>query len=97
MATVNWAPNTYPTTRRSDHVDVYKSELKGDVRVPDPYQWLEDANSKETDEWTSSQERYTRTYLDQIPDRERLENEIRENTDYAKVRGIYVPFSYEND
>ncbi|KAL0949097.1 hypothetical protein HGRIS_009187 [Hohenbuehelia grisea] len=78
-----WTPNSYPPTRRSDHVDVYKSESKGEVRVPDPYEWLEH-KSKETDEWVDVQERFTRSYLDQNPDRQKLEDAIEANTNYPK-------------
>jgi hypothetical protein len=82
--TTPWINGQYPPARRSTHVDVYKSETKGGVNVPDPYRWLEE-NSEETEQWTTAQEAYTRTYLDQNPDRKKLEDEIRKNTDYAKV------------
>ncbi|KAI0637652.1 prolyl oligopeptidase [Trametes polyzona] len=78
-----WVPNRYPSARRSDHVDTYKSESKGEVRVHDPYQWLEH-NTDETEQWTTAQEQFTRQYLDQNPERQDLENQIRENMDYAK-------------
>ena len=84
MIPTPWIPNNYPSARRSDHVDEYKSESKGIVKVPDPYQWLE-KNSSETEEWTIAQENFTRKYLDQNQHRKRLEDEIRSNTDYAKV------------
>ena len=80
-----WVPNRYPTARRSDHVDVYKSEEKGEVPVPDPYHWLEQ-DSEETDKWTSAQEAFTREYLDKNPERQELEDAIRKTMDYAKVR-----------
>lgn len=79
-----WKTNNYPSARRSDHVDVYKSETKGEVRVHDPYQWLE-GNTEETEQWTTAQEAYTREFLDKNPERQVLEDEIRRNTDYAKV------------
>lgn len=79
-----WIPGSYPQARRSDHVDTYQSTARGTVRVPDPYNWLE-KHSEETDKWTSEQERYTRTFLDQIPDRSRLEEAFRASVDYAKV------------
>lgn len=78
-----WTPNQYPKARRSDHVDVYKSEQHGQVSVADPYQWLEE-HSKETDAWTTEQDAFTRAYLDKNPDRAKLEREIRTNTDYEK-------------
>ncbi|PIL36633.1 hypothetical protein GSI_00322 [Ganoderma sinense ZZ0214-1] len=78
-----WVPNRYPAARRLDHVDVYKSEKHGEVRVPDPYRWLEQ-NTSETEQWTTAQEKYTREYLDQNPERNDLEEQIRKNMDYAK-------------
>ena len=83
-----WTPNRYPPARRSDHVDVYKSEKRGEVRVPDPYQWLEH-NTEETEQWTTAQEKYTREYLDRNSERQELEDEIRKNMDYAKVRRVF--------
>lgn len=85
-----WVTNRYPSARRSDHVDVYKSETKGDVHVADPYQWLE-ANTEETENWTTAQEAFTREFLDKNPERQALEDEIRKNTDYAKAGN--QPFS----
>lgn len=83
-APTTWTPNRYPPARRSDHVDVYKSGKTGEVRVHDPYQWLEQ-NTDETEQWTTAQERYTRAYLDRNPERQDLETQIRKNMDYAKV------------
>ncbi|KAJ8502127.1 hypothetical protein ONZ51_g205 [Trametes cubensis] len=83
VSPTRWVPSTYPAARRSDHIDVYKSESKGEVRVHDPYQWLEH-NTPETEEWTTAQEQYTRQYLDQNPERKDLEDQIRKNMDYAK-------------
>lgn len=79
-----WTPHRYPSTRRSDHVDVYKSESRGEVHVRDPFQWLEHS-TQETEDWTCQQDAFTRGYLDQNPDRQKLEDEIRANSDFAKV------------
>ncbi|KZT12672.1 uncharacterized protein LAESUDRAFT_718954 [Laetiporus sulphureus 93-53] len=78
-----WIPSRYPPARRSDHVDVYKSEAKGEVRVHDPYQWLEQ-NSEETEQWVNAQEAFTWAYLDQNPERQTLEDAIRKNEKFAK-------------
>ena len=56
----------------------------GEVRIHDPYKWLE-ASSEETEAFTTAQEKYTRDILDANPDRDNLEEEIRNNTNYAKV------------
>lgn len=84
MSPVPWTPNSYPQTRRSDHVDIYKSATRGQVGVPNPYNWLEE-NSEETDRWTHLQDSFTRSYLDKNPDRQRLETVFYSVNDYAKV------------
>lgn len=81
---MHWLPNRYPKARRGDHVDTYLSAKRGTVNVPDPYQWLE-VNNQETDTWVAEQEKFTRSFLDENLDREKLANAIRLNTDYAKV------------
>ncbi|TFY82919.1 hypothetical protein EWM64_g1087 [Hericium alpestre] len=83
MSATPWVANQYPTARRSDHLDVYKSEKNGSVNVHDPYEWLEH-NTPETEDWVTAQEAYTRKYLDANPDRQRLEDEIRKSSDYEK-------------
>ena len=79
-----WTPGQYPVTRRTDHVDIYKSAARGEVKIADPYNWLEE-NTDETDKWTTTQHDFTRKYIDQNPHRDALEENIRANSDYAKV------------
>nr|E2JFG2.1 RecName: Full=Dual function macrocyclase-peptidase POPB; AltName: Full=Prolyl oligopeptidase B; Short=POP B; AltName: Full=Toxin-processing prolyl oligopeptidase [Amanita bisporigera]ADN19205.1 prolyl oligopeptidase [Amanita bisporigera] len=83
MPPTPWAPHSYPPTRRSDHVDVYQSASRGEVPVPDPYQWLEE-NSNEVDEWTTAQTAFTQGYLDKNADRQKLEEKFRASKDYVK-------------
>ncbi|CAA7259570.1 unnamed protein product [Cyclocybe aegerita] len=83
MAPTPWIPNQYPTARHSDHVDRYKSAQRGDVAVPDPYNWLEN-DTDETDKWTTSQEQFTRAFLDKNPHLDRLENVFRDCNNFAK-------------
>jgi prolyl oligopeptidase len=80
----SWISHCYPPTRRSDHIDVYQSEAHGEVKVPDPYAWLEQ-DGEERERWLASQEALARSFLDSHPDRARLEEEIRASTDYEKV------------
>ena len=84
MTPTPWAPDSYPPTRRSDHVDVYQSASKGEVQVPDPYQWLEETTN-EVDEWTTAQTAFTEAYLNKSPDRQKLEDKFLASKDYAKV------------
>jgi prolyl oligopeptidase len=69
----------YPTTRKSDHVDVYHG-----VRVPDPYRWLEDDNSPETAAWVTAQNRVTFGYLEKIPFRAAMRDRVVKLNDYEK-------------
>jgi prolyl oligopeptidase len=84
MPPTPWTPGNYLPTRRSDHVDIYTCAAKGEVRVPDPYQWLEE-NSDDVDKWMTAQAAFTQTYLDRNADREKLEEKFRASTNYAKV------------
>lgn len=54
------------------------TEILHGVLVTDPYRWLEDQNSPRTREWICEQTRYARSYLDDIPGRERIRERIRE-------------------
>ena len=53
----------YPATRQADVVDDYH-----DVKIADPYRWLEDDNSPETKAWVDAQNTVTFRYLRQIPE-----------------------------
>ncbi|KAI0318097.1 prolyl oligopeptidase [Amylostereum chailletii] len=83
MSYSHWKPKQYPSARRSDHIDVYESESKGKVSVHDQYQWLEQ-NTDETDQWTTAQADYTRSFLEANPDLSKLEEEIRQSTNYER-------------
>jgi hypothetical protein len=41
----------YDLAPRGDVVDTYPGNNGKDVRVPDPYRWMEDLTSNETQEW----------------------------------------------
>jgi len=84
MPPTPWTPGNYPPARRSDHIDVYQSAQRGEVHIPDPYRWLEEY-SDETEKWISSQQVFTRSYLDKNTDKQKLEDAFRSSVDYAKV------------
>src|SRR5258707_2056828 len=54
------------------------TEIFHGVSVTDPYRWLEDQDSPRTRAWIEEQTRYARSYLDNIPGRERIRERIRE-------------------
>ena len=57
----------YPETRKDTIVDNYWG-----TTVPDPYRWLEDDRSAETEAWVIAQNQVTYSYLEQIPFRNKL-------------------------
>ena len=90
-------PNlNYPDTKKVDTTDTYFG-----TEVKDPYRWLEDDRSEETEEWVKRQNKTTFGYLEQIPYRKKLEERLTEIWNYEK-RG--APFEegdfsyfYKND
>jgi prolyl oligopeptidase len=70
---------TYPPTRTVDQVDDFHG-----VSVPDPYRWLEDANSDETKAWVTAQNQVTDAYLSAIPQREAIRRRLTALWDYEK-------------
>ena len=57
--------------------------------VPDPYRWLEDLDSLETNAWIESQNRKTFQFLETIPRRQTIRRRLTEITNYEKCG---VPF-----
>lgn len=86
----------YPTTKKVDTVDTYFG-----TEVKDPYRWLEDDRSEETEAWVKEQNTSTFNYLDKIPFREDLKNRLEKLWNYEKLgspfkEGQYTYF-YKND
>lgn len=65
----------YPQTRTVDQVDTQFG-----VSVADPYRWLEQdvRTAPEVAQWVEAQNNVTRTYLDTLSDRSRIETRLRE-------------------
>lgn len=69
----------YPETRKDTIVDNYWG-----TQVPDPYRWLEDDRSAETEAWVVAQNQVTYSYLEQIPFRNKLKERFTELMNYPK-------------
>ena len=69
----------YPDTRKDKTADNYFGTL-----VPDPYRWLEDDRSAETEAWVKAQNRVTFAYLKQIPFRDKIRERLTSLMDYPK-------------
>ncbi len=86
----------YPETKTVDTVDTYFG-----TQVKDPYRWLEDDRSTETENWVTTQNKTTFDYLNKIPFREDLKKRLSDLWNYEKVsapfkEGDYTYF-YKND
>nr|MEE4266448.1 prolyl oligopeptidase family serine peptidase [Candidatus Krumholzibacteria bacterium] len=69
----------YPETRTVDQQDDYHGTV-----VPDPYRWLEDADSAETARWVEAQNAVTFGFLESIPERTHYEKRLTEIWDYTR-------------
>lgn len=88
--------NYHQTRQDSSVVDDYFG-----TQVKDPYRWLEDDRSAETEEWVTAQNKVTFGYLEQIPFRNSIKDRLTELWNYEKYsapfkRGNYTYF-YKND
>ena len=86
----------YPETKKIDTVDTYFGE-----EVADPYRWLEDDRSAETEAWVKAQNEVTFRYLNNIPYRNELKERLSKLWNYEKIgapfkEGDYTYF-YKND
>ena len=90
------SPFMYPETKKEIVIDSFFGQA-----VEDPYQWLEDDRSKETEDWVKCQNAVTFDYLEQINYRLELEKSLTKLWNYEKrltpfVEGEYTYF-YKND
>ena len=86
----------YPFTKKADSIDTYF-----DTEVTDPYRWLEDDRSTETEAWVKEQNKVTFDYLEKIPYRDDLKVRLEKIWNYEKLsspfrEGDYTYF-YKND
>ena len=86
----------YPETAKVDTVDTYFGE-----EVADPYRWLEDDRSPETEDWVRRQNAVTFDYLDGIPYREALRQRLEKLWNYEKLGTPFKEggqtYFYKND
>jgi prolyl oligopeptidase len=71
---------TYPSTPKDAIVDDYFG-----AKVPAPYRWMEDLDSKEVAGWVAAENKVTFDYLGKLPLREHFLKRITQLWDYPKV------------
>jgi prolyl oligopeptidase len=78
-----------PATKQQPVTDDYFGH-----KIVDPYRWLEDGSSAETQQWVAAQLAYTRSILDKLPGRDKLHDRIEQlieigNLGETEVGGEY--------
>lgn len=86
----------YPNTKKVDSVGTYFG-----IKIQDPFRWLEDDRSPETENWVKQQNETTFKYLEQIPFRKELKKRMEQLWDFEKLgppfkEGGYTYF-FKND
>tara|TARA_B100001175_G_scaffold278817_1_gene255626 strand:- start:4801 stop:6912 length:2112 start_codon:yes stop_codon:yes gene_type:complete len=86
----------YPKTKKINVISNYF-----DSKIIDPYRWLEDDRSDETERWVKKQNEVTFKYLNKIPYKNKLKERLEKLWNYEKVsapfeEGEYTYF-YKND
>jgi prolyl oligopeptidase len=86
----------YPITQQIDHTDEYHG-----IKVKDPYRWLEDDRSAETEAWVKEQNEVTFGYLNKISFKDQIFKDLEKAYNYPKYsapgkKGEYFYF-YKND
>ncbi|MGK7888628.1 MAG: prolyl oligopeptidase family protein [Leptolyngbyaceae cyanobacterium] len=86
----------YPTSAKVDQVDDYHG-----TTVADPYRWLENPDSEESQVWIAAQNQVTFGYLNEIPQRQQIKERLTELWDYEKFRTPFKKgdryFYFKND
>ncbi|MFC3123127.1 prolyl oligopeptidase family serine peptidase [Agaribacter flavus] len=96
QATMSKTNIIYPPTAKGTVVDTYFG-----TDVADPYRWLEDDRSSETEAWVKIQNEVTQRFLKTIPYRDQIAKKIKNIINYERVsapfkEGEYTYF-YKND
>lgn len=79
----------YPQTKKADSLNTFFGE-----EVKDPYGWLEDDRSKETEAWVKAQNNVTYNYLNNIPFRDALKERLSEIWNYEKIGAPFKEGDY---
>jgi prolyl oligopeptidase len=86
----------YPDTKKENITDDYHG-----TRISDPYRWLENDTSAETEAWVREQNKVTFGYLEKIPFRNQVKERLTKIWDYPKYSVTFKKgeryFYFKND
>jgi len=80
----------YPQTRK----DLSVTDQYFGTTVADPYRWLEDDRSAETNTWFSAQNKVTRQYLEQIPFRGAIKSRLEQLWNFERFSAPFKAGAY---
>ena len=69
----------YPKAKKVEQIDDYHG-----VRVADPYRWMEETTSADTQSWIEQQNKITNAYFATIPEREKIKARLTELWNYER-------------
>jgi prolyl oligopeptidase len=81
---------SYPATRQSAVTDTYFG-----TSVADPYRWLEDDRSSETEAWVKAQNKVTFSYLEQIPFRDDVRAKLEKSWNFERIGAPFTEGDYQ--
>lgn len=79
----------YPKTKTVNIVDTYFNQ-----EVKDPFRWLEDDKSNDTEAWVKAQNITTFNYLDKIPYRNKLKERLASLWNYERIGAPFIEDDY---
>ncbi|MDR0831091.1 MAG: prolyl oligopeptidase family serine peptidase [Prevotellaceae bacterium] len=86
----------YPETAKVDTVRVYFGDT-----VAEPYAWLENDTTAETEAWVNAENEITQNYLSKIPFRNKLKTQLTDLANYEKIGTPFVKngkyYFFKND
>lgn len=67
-------------------MDTYKSAKEGEVKIADPYRWLETppSQSEETNMWVRQQTDLAQEFISQYEGRDKLKKTLEDNFSYPR-------------
>ena len=87
----------YPETKKEN---IGADTLFGQI-IKDPYRWLEDDRSKETENWVARQNEFTYDYLNKIPFKNKIKDRLSKLLNFEKLSAPFteggVKYFYKND
>lgn len=92
LACLTWSAvaQEYPKTRKMEKTFHYHGH-----EVQDPYFWLEDDRSAETEGWVKAQNKVTHSYLDKISFRGALKERLEQLMNYERISAPFKHGDYQ--